>query len=86
MNPVQRPDVIIQKAGEETMLYTIQSKAVHILNPTAKQIWDLCDGEHTVEDMEQTLRTIFDIPPEHNLASDIQEALESFYAKGLLQT
>jgi hypothetical protein len=83
--PVRKPGIIVQDIGEETLLYSAEGKAIHILNPTAKRIWELCDGEHTAADMARALRASFSIAAEHDVTRDIQRTLEVFAAKGLLQ-
>lgn len=84
--PVRKPDIIVQDIGDETLLYSAEGQAIHVLNPTAKRIWDLCDGEHTAEDIEQALRASFSIAAEHDVMGDIRRTLEVFADKGLLQT
>jgi hypothetical protein len=55
--PVRREDVVCKPLDEaETMLYDPETEAVHILNSTARLIWELCDGEHTVADMAATIK------------------------------
>jgi len=82
---VHKPGIIAKDIGGETLLYSAEEEAVHVLNPTAKFIWDLCDGEHAVEDMEQAIRESFSLPGEQDVTGDIQQTLELFAAKGLLQ-
>jgi hypothetical protein len=40
---------------------------MHILNPTARRIWELCDGEHSVEDMAQAIRGSFSVPDAYDV-------------------
>jgi len=83
--PVRRPGIVAQDMGRETLLYSAEGKAIHVLNPTAQCIWELCDGEHSAEDMERALRASFSIAAEHDVSGDVQRTLEVFAAKGLLQ-
>ena len=83
--PVRKKSVMIQDIGRETLLYSAEGKAIHVLNPTAKLIWELCDGGHTIEEMEQVIRTRFSIPDNHNVAEDIQHTLEVFVTKGIVE-
>ncbi len=85
MNLTKPVHITVQEMGEETLLYSTEAEAVHVLNPTAKLIWDLCDGEHTLADIEQALRASFSISAEHDVAADIRQTLETFAGKGLLQ-
>ncbi|MDN3514522.1 MAG: PqqD family peptide modification chaperone [Candidatus Brocadia sp.] len=82
--PVRKQGIIIQEIGHETLLYDAQGKTVHVLNPTAKLIWQLCDGAHTAEDMEQTIRSKFSVASDHDVSADIQRTLAVFVDKGVL--
>jgi len=84
-NPIRNPDIVVKDIGGETLLYDTGDEAVHVLNPTAELIWELCDGEHTVEDMEQVIRAAFSVPDEHDVGEDIRLTLETFSGKGLLK-
>ena len=83
--PVRTPGIMVQDVGDETLLYSAEGEAIHILNPTAKCIWELCDGEHTTTDLVQALRARFSISGEYDMTADIVRTLEVFAAKGLLQ-
>lgn len=84
--PLQRQDVTFKQLDEtETMLYDPKTDALHILNPTAKLIWKLCDGEHTLEDMVAALETQFTGTEGKDISGEIQTTLNTFAAQGLLQ-
>jgi len=82
--PVRTPGIIAQDVGEETLLYSAEGEAIHVLNPTAELIWELCDGEHTVASMEQAIRVSYSVPDGHDVSGDIRRTLGMFAAKGLL--
>jgi hypothetical protein len=82
--PTRRSGIVAKKVGHEIILYGNTEEAIHILNPTAKLIWDLCDGEHTPADMEQLIRTQFSVPPERDVIADIASTLKIFSEKRLL--
>jgi hypothetical protein len=83
--PFRKPGITVKDIGGETLLYSGEQEAIHILNPTAQVIWELCDGEHTVEDMEQAIRANFSVAIEHDVTGDIRRTLEVFADKGLLK-
>jgi hypothetical protein len=83
--PSRRPDIVVQDSGDETLLYSAEAEAIHVLNPTARRIWDLCDGQHTLAHIEQILRASFFIPADRDVAADIEQTLTLFAEKGLLQ-
>lgn len=83
--PVRTPGVVVQDIGDETLLYSAEGEAIHVLNPTARLIWELCDGEHTTADLVQALRASFSIDAERDVTADIRRTLEDLAARGLLQ-
>ena len=83
--PIRESGITVKDMGEETFLYSADEEAIHILNPTAQLIWELCDGEHTVADMERAIRASFAVADEHDVTEDIQRTLDIFADKGLLQ-
>ena len=82
--PVRKPDITVKQVGSEVIVFGRADKEIHVLNATAKLIWDLCDGKHTVEEIEASIRSRFSVPPESNLTEDIQKTLRVFDQKGLL--
>ena len=83
-NPIRNSDILLQEAGEETLLYSPEGRAVHVLNPTARFVWDRCDGQHSVGDLAQALREQFSVAPVHDLEGDVRRTLETFAEKRLL--
>lgn len=64
------------------VLYNGCRKEVLTLNPTAALVWDLCDGEHSVEAIVAELREIF--PEAATAESDVRVMLDSFLVSGML--
>jgi len=85
LKPIRKQGLVKKRIGGETLLYDVQAGAIHILNKTADLIWDLCDGRNSVEDMLKQLHENFSVGSEHDLSSDLSQALSNFNQKGLLQ-
>jgi hypothetical protein len=83
--PLHRNDVLVNQLGEQIVLYSAQGQAIHVLNVTAGLIWALCDGEHSIQDMERAVQSSFAVPEGHDVRADVQRILEEFSSKGLLQ-
>jgi hypothetical protein len=81
---VRKQGLIAQDLGRESLLYSTEGKVIHVLNPTAKLIWELCDGAHTIEDMEREVRANFSASKEHNVIEDIKQTLDLFVSKGII--
>ncbi len=82
--PRRRPDVVFQAAGEDTLLYDPVGDAVHVLNPSALLVWEMCDGEHTPAEIADALRSHFAGTEGHDLAGQVQATLARYQAGGLL--
>lgn len=84
-NPTRKSEITAKDIGGETLLYGSDQKILHVLNSTAKLIWDLCDGQHSIAEIEQSLRSNFSVPPDHDVMVDVEKTLEIFASKDLLQ-
>ena len=82
--PVRRPGIIAKDIGGETLLYGAEEEVIHVLNPAARLVWELCDGQHTVKDVARAMRAGFSVDDEHDVIGDVQQTLQVFAAKGLL--
>lgn len=82
--PLQRQEVAVVYLGEELLLRPPDGKATHVLNQTARLIWELCDGEHTAEDIEAAVRARFATPPDQDVLEDVRRILRIFDGHGLL--
>jgi hypothetical protein len=78
--PLGKSSVVSRNLGEETVLYDQDTHAIHVLNPTAVIVWTLCDGKHTLEDIEGSLRTEFKTDPAADIVQDVRGILDRFRA------
>ncbi|RME99478.1 MAG: PqqD family protein [Chloroflexi bacterium] len=83
--PLRKPEIIAKDLDGETILYSAGHQQLHILNPTAQVIWELCDGKHSHTDIEQVLRSRFAVAPHADVLTDVKEIITVFAKKGLLQ-
>lgn len=85
--PRQRPGLIVERAGREVLVYSAGEAAggaIHALSPSAALIWDLCDGAHSLAEIEGAVRLAYSVAAEHDLAADLRATVAEFQAKGLL--
>ena len=83
--PVHKRNLILKDLGDEFLIYSAEHKEIHVINPTAQLIWNMCDGEHSISDIEGEIRVRLSIPPERDVAGDIQNTLNIFRDKGFLE-
>jgi len=82
--PKANDKATIQDLGDEVLLYDAEKEHVHILNHTAHDIWNLCDGTNTLVDIKRKLMETYSDIPEDELFTDIQETVTELRKKHLL--
>jgi hypothetical protein len=69
--------------GLELLLYPPGGEAAHALSPSARIVWELCDGTRTIEQMCEELAP--DVgKPASELKADVSVAISRFHELGLL--
>jgi len=80
------PQQIIAKELEsELMLYETEKDSVHLLNPTARLVYDLYKKGKDLMEIEQEMQKNFQVDDSRNLRGDLLRCLEEFRSKKLIQ-
>lgn len=82
--PIKKNLTLRETKGKDTVLYDGETREIHVLNPTAFAVWELCDGEHSLKDMEEIIRHKFSISEERDVLQDIQQVIGTLAEKGLI--
>jgi hypothetical protein len=82
--PIRKENVSIYSLGKEWFLHDNNQGNVHVINETARFIWELCDGRHTPEEMESEIKGSYDVSPDRHLIENINSILRQFQQLGLL--
>jgi len=69
--------------GDEYMIYDVEGDAVHILNGTARELYLLCDGHHSVDDLAQSLVDRYGVD-EPTARSDVDKIIERLVDLGVI--
>lgn len=72
-----------KQMGPDLMLYDGEADSVHILNPSARMIYDLHRQGAAVAEIAGALRGHFEVPAEQALELDITRAIQAMAAQGL---
>jgi hypothetical protein len=73
----------VRQSGDETVLVDGERERVHVLNETALALWELCDGETTVEEMVMAATGLFDADRDR-LQRDVLDALQAMRDRELI--
>jgi hypothetical protein len=76
--------VVLRELGTEAMLYDAEGDKVVRLNRTARRIWEMCSGQHTLDTIVDTLQQEFAVAPRIDLQKDVAATVAQFAAAGLL--
>jgi hypothetical protein len=77
--------VDVYDLGDELLIYSSDRELGITLNHSSKQIWQLCDGTHTLEDMATILSQQLGCAP-GALLEDICTSVMQFHNLGLLES
>lgn len=70
--------------GEELLLYAPRQTGVHTLNTSRREIWERCDGCHTVEEISGMLATPLGLTCD-DMRPDVLRAVGELAGLGLLE-
>ena len=82
--PVRRSDVWLRSSGDENAVFDPVTGGLHLLNETARAIWELCDGQTTPDEM---VRAICEVSGLHAdvVTEDVRRTLAEFESLGILR-
>ena len=78
-----KPSYILEKIDQEILLYNPKDTRAVYLNETSVLIWQLIDGERSVEEIVQLITDEF--PDSPGLSAEIQTALDGLLRNEVLQ-
>jgi hypothetical protein len=68
----------------ELLIYDERRRLVHLLNSTARHIWQLCDGTHRVDDIAEEVTRLFPEQPQSQVRQDVEQALSSMESQDII--
>lgn len=81
--PKQNPQVTGRDLRDEYVLLGSAGDRMHVLNDTAREIYLLCDGTRTLDQIAAALRATYDVAPEKARA-DVLRVIRELDAAGVL--
>ena len=80
--PVRKDDLLVQKLGEETIVYDLSAHRAHSLNRTAGLVFEKLDGKKNLDEVSRGLGKALGRPPQ---AALVTAAINELAAADLLQ-
>ena len=69
--PTPSKNVSLQRVGQEAILHDRSNGRAHVINESAAQVWDLCNGRNTLDQIVSAFAAAYQLP-----ASDVREDVE----------
>ena len=84
LRPRQTTEHHARPLGDELLIYVPAQGTVHILNATARVIWEACDGSQTPAAMTRRLIHCFAPAPDHTPGQDVMDTLHELHRLRLI--
>ena len=81
--PCRKDGVLQQRSSDEFLLLDVQAGTYFSLNDVGGFVWELCDGNRTVDDVVREVVAQYDAP-EDEIAADVLELLADLAAETLV--
>ena len=79
----RRDRVLVQHAADKQILLDLDGGQYYALDEVSGQVWDLCDGTHSVASVIETVCRSYDAPPEV-ITEDVWAFLEELIDEKLV--
>ena len=83
-SPTPNKDVSLQRVGQEAILHDRRNGRAHVINESAAQIWELCDGQNTLDQIVIAFAAAY-AQPAADVRADVQYILAKFYDLRVLE-
>lgn len=81
---IRKENLVCEEIEDDLLIVDFRGSQLHVLNPAAAAIWELCNGEHTKEEIVEFLAGHFQISPS-DVEPSVATVLTEFREKGLLE-
>jgi hypothetical protein len=82
--PTPSTDVSLQRVGQEAILHDRRNGRAHVINESAAQIWELCDGQSTLDQIVNAFAAAYALPAA-DVQADVQYILAKFHELRVLE-
>jgi hypothetical protein len=83
-SPTPNKEVSLQRVGQEAILHDRRNGRAHVINESAAQIWELCDGQNTLDQIVSAFAAAYALPVA-DVQADVQYILAKFHELGVLE-
>lgn len=81
--PTRRGELMQSSGTEGWTVYEPDSDSLHVLNDSARAIWELCDGQTSPSEMAEAISELTGLDLEQ-ARQDVESTLDRLYELGLV--
>ena len=82
--PIPSKNVSLQRVGQEAILHDRRNGRAHVINETAAQVWELCDGRNTFDQIVSAFAAAYQLPAS-DVRGDVQYIITRFHDLRVLE-
>lgn len=82
--PLRKDGILSRQLGDESVLYDSEKDSVHIINYLAEFVWNMCDGSHSLDEIEECVKDTYTVPDGATVREDLEGIIQSFVDLGIL--
>ena len=75
-----------QQLDDEWMLYNTAEDSAHIINSMAEIVWGMCDGNHSVDEIESHIKNTYLVNDGTNVKKDVEGIIQEFECLGIISS
>ncbi len=83
VTPTRHGQAWVRRGSDDTAVFVPETGTLHVLNPSALAIWELCDGATTGQEMAEAVAELTDLNIEA-ASADVTTALDELCQRGLI--
>ena len=73
-----------EELGSELLVYDEERRLYHLLNPTARLVWQLCDGAHDEDEIAREVGRHYPSVDPGKIRNDVARTIRTFSESGLI--
>jgi hypothetical protein len=81
--PRRRDDVLLHDDDTRSVLAVPDQDVTHVLNPTARAVWEMCDGTTTLDELADAICEVFSVSRTEAVI-DVAAVIEQLVAADLV--
>ncbi len=82
--PLRKEGIVCQKVGDEWILFDPEQGSIHVINTVAEFVWRMCDGRHSIAEMERQIGDAYEVPAGSDVRADVQSVIQDLVQRGML--